>query len=159
MNNRDGAALAFVELANKIVQMQHAVTVSGSVSNAEMTLLLYLYRLEKARNPIYPSTISEALQVSRPTITAMLNSLENKDYIVRSLDSKDRRRQRVSIRPEGRKVLRALSTSVGQRVEYARAKLGSEKIDMLVELLRDALACIDEYDADQDSEVFVEEEE
>ncbi len=46
-------------------------------------------------------SIQERLQISKPAISYNLNMLEEKDYIVREIDARDRRRISVHITPKG----------------------------------------------------------
>ncbi len=46
-------------------------------------------------------SIMERLQISKPAISYTLNTLEKKEYIVREIDAKDRRRISVHITQEG----------------------------------------------------------
>ncbi|MCD7819309.1 MAG: MarR family transcriptional regulator [Lachnospiraceae bacterium] len=46
-------------------------------------------------------SIQERLQISRPAVSYILNTLEKKSYIVREIDPKDRRRIVIHITPAG----------------------------------------------------------
>lgn len=66
----------------------------------EMMVIKYLYTIEKTTSP---KSLSEALNISSARIAVILNSLEKKDLIVRTMDPSDRRRISVELTNQGEK--------------------------------------------------------
>lgn len=67
----------------------------------EMRVLLYLYMNDG--NEIYPSDLSQALNVTRQRITSILSSLRKKNYITMEIAEKDRRRMKVGLTDDAKK--------------------------------------------------------
>lgn len=79
--------------------------------------------------------IQETLQISRPAISYLLNSLEKKRYIIREIDTRDRRKISVSPTPEGRSA--AESSARKQRDLWAAllTRFGEAEMRQLAALL------------------------
>src|SRR5689334_18016087 len=90
------------------------------------------------RGDMKVSEISKRMQVTSPTITQTLNSLEANGLVERHIDPTDRRAVRVQITPKGevvsQKAGEALLASFNGLIEY----LGEERSNELAELLTDA---------------------
>ncbi len=73
-------------------------SIKANLIHGEMAVLFYLK--DNKQNQCTPSMISSELSVTRPTITAALNSLEKKRYIERG-NLSDRRMTSIKITNEG----------------------------------------------------------
>ena len=79
--------------------------ISADIIFHEFLLLRKIQRIQTEKNdPVYPSDLSDKLNLSKSYITAVLNSLEKKELIVRTLDTADRRRLPVLITDKGRQI-------------------------------------------------------
>ncbi len=79
--------------------------------------------------------IQERLQISRPAISHTLNTLEKKEYIVREIDPKDRRRISIHITEEGES---ASEESMKQHTDMWNRlinEFGEENMNQLIRLL------------------------
>ncbi len=76
------------ELQMNELEILHIISVSGTPRSDEGVNLNM-------------QSIQERLQISKPAISYTLNTLEKKEYIVREIDPKDRRRISVHITREG----------------------------------------------------------
>ena len=106
---------------------------------SEFFLLSILLREKKENDVdgIYPSEISLKSRLSRPAITQTLNSLEKKGYIIRVLEENDRRKFKVSITEDGKKIVDdAFEDRFLQLMEIAN-KLGEEKLKQLLDILKE----------------------
>jgi len=64
----------------------------GNLSMGEITLLIALkHNRHEHPEGLNPSKLSELLGISRPAITPLLTSLEEKGYVERAFDPEDRR--------------------------------------------------------------------
>jgi DNA-binding MarR family transcriptional regulator len=78
---------------------------SADIVFHEFVVLRNILMIQTERNnSIYPSDLSDKLNLSRSYITAVLNSLEKKNFIMRTLDTSDRRRILVRITDKGRHI-------------------------------------------------------
>ena len=106
----EGADGDSFRLMSEMRRISHAIRQIGESSLAEAGMSMAQYRLLMhllfAKNVMNqaesnPSEISEHLGVSRNTISSLIRSLEDKDLIERKLDTKDRRKFKISLTPAG----------------------------------------------------------
>ena len=83
-------------------------TVLGRYGLSQGRLLVLIVMNRTPHEALNPSFLAEKLGVARATITGLLNGLETGNFIERVADARDRRRIRVRLTPEGRKVLEKL---------------------------------------------------
>lgn len=67
--------------------------------HGEVFVLFYIY---KHSNEVIPGDISNEMGISSARIAAILNSLENKEYIIRKIDKDDRRRIIIDLTETGK---------------------------------------------------------
>jgi DNA-binding MarR family transcriptional regulator len=87
----------------------------------------------------HPAALAEALLIPRPSVTVYLKRLEAAALVKREIDSSDLRRHKLSLTPEGRKVMTAglalLAEAFGQRLGRLTATQQAE-LKSLLEKLR-----------------------
>ncbi len=66
--------------------------------------------------PLSPAVMADALGLSRPAVTALLDRLVRGGYVARSAAPHDRRSVRVALRPETYRAFAAVYRPLGQRV-------------------------------------------
>jgi len=90
---------------------------------------------------IRAADLSDILELSRPSITRILNSLESRGFIVRSIDKKDRRSINIELTEAGIEALENANRKVLSIAERLVEVLGDSDTDKLIELI-DKLADI-----------------
>lgn len=94
-------------------------------------------RVLREGGPMEPTRIAEEACLLLPSLTRILQKLEEKQLIARNPDREDRRKQVVKILPGGDAVIEEnLATSVRLLAEV-RDHLGSEKYETLLDLLNE----------------------
>ena len=84
-----------------------------------------------------PTRIADEACLLLPSLTRILQKLEEKGLILRRRDEDDRRKQVVQISTEGQKVIAAnLETSIAL-VDCLRARLGEARYEQLLDLLNE----------------------
>ena len=84
-----------------------------------------------------PTTIAERAVLLLPSLTRILQKLEEKELVTRARDESDRRRQIIEVSPAGRALIAAnVETSRGI-LRDLRNQLGDERHEMLIDLLND----------------------
>ena len=63
---------------------------------------ILLYMLQNPKVEVSPSALSEKLHMTRPRVTAIINTLKKKSYVETEQNEEDRRRLIVRITEEGR---------------------------------------------------------
>ncbi|NLY96716.1 MAG: MarR family transcriptional regulator [Clostridiaceae bacterium] len=79
--------------------------------------------------------LSDMLELSRPSITRILNTLENRGYITRSIDPKDRRSIRMELTDAGNEAFDLANRRIADTAERIAESLGEDDTDKLTELL------------------------
>jgi DNA-binding MarR family transcriptional regulator len=79
--------------------------------------------------------IQTCIQLSRPAISQILNSLEKKGYIIRGIDSTDRRKLYVTATSKGNTVLKEAKTSYEQVLNEVVSEFGEEDMFHMIDYL------------------------
>lgn len=94
-------------------------------------------RVLDEQGPMEPTRISEEACLLLPSLTRILQKLEEKAMIVRAPDPRDRRKQIVRVTEDGSAVIRAnLGTSM-QMMDHLREQMGSDRYEALLDLLNE----------------------
>lgn len=109
------------------------------LSPPHMFTLLYLKKHEceegEPGEGIYPSVLSKSLHLTRPAMTQILNSLEEKGFLTRSLDENDRRKFRVKITDKGRKIFDKTSFEKNKAIKMLVTEMGKEETENAIKCL------------------------
>jgi DNA-binding MarR family transcriptional regulator len=123
---------AFITLVNRTLR-QHDLSAAGRETLAV---------LDGAEGPLSPGVIAERLIVTAATITTVLDTLERRGMVERTIDQADRRRQIVSITPAGRDAVDAfLPQIVMLQTELMRGFTEDERAQLTsyLDRMREAL--------------------
>jgi len=137
MSNQNAQRLLHA-FSNLRRQMAGLLT-TGDMTQGEYLVLLALQRRAQSANRDNPyfraSGLSDAVGVSRPNVTRLLNSLEAKGLVSRSMSADDRRVMLVDLTPAGEAALAAANSSLLRLGGQLVAGLGEQEADQLIELL------------------------
>ncbi|MFI1303147.1 MarR family winged helix-turn-helix transcriptional regulator [Streptomyces sioyaensis] len=97
------------------------------------------------RSGVDQSSLAQTTAIDRSTMTALLDRLSARGWVVREVDPGNRRRHVVRITPEGRALLREVAPAVARVDQWTVDQLGDEKVRTLLPLLR-ALAGVEAQD-------------
>ena len=111
-----------------------AVSRKGDVQENIQGEAFVLHFIRERSGKVIPSDISNALGVSSARIAAALNSLEEKGFITRTIDSEDRRRIIVEITPKGSEYAYEQQKKVKERMKGLLILLGEEDSKELVRI-------------------------
>jgi len=126
------AGYAFIALVNKTLR-QHDLSAAGRETLAV---------LDGADGPLSPGVIAERLIVTAATMTSVVDTLERRGMVERTIDKADRRRQLVSITPAGRDAVDAfLPQIVTLQTELLRDFTENERAQLTsyLDRMREAL--------------------
>lgn len=84
---------------------------------------------------VYAADIQNGLHVSRPAISQMLNSLEEKGYIRREIDGRDRRRLLLTLTAKGEKIMQVMKGHANRVIAKIISRFGEENTTRLIGLL------------------------
>jgi len=94
-------------------------------------------RVLHEEGPMEPTRISQQACLLLPSLTRILQKLEDKKLIRRKQDKVDRRRQNVQISARGASLIEANLAKNLELLEGVRDRMGEEKYDTLLDLLNE----------------------
>ncbi len=125
--------LSYRLVASVIADVAPAVNALG----VEVKELLLLAELDA--HP-HPAALAEAMLMPKPTVTVYVKRLEAAGLVKREIDTTDLRRHKLSLTPDGRKVvtrgLVLLAESFGQRMDRLTAAQQAELKALLDKLVK-----------------------
>lgn len=87
--------------------------------------------------PLEPTRIAEQACLLLPSLTRILQKLEDKGLIDRQRDQRDRRKQVVRITPDGSSLIEANQETAAAILQKMRDHLGAERYETLLDLLNE----------------------
>lgn len=111
-----------------------------AVSYREFVMMYVINNLMKRKKPsdgeeqqgVMISRLSDLLQISRPTATQMVNSLEEKGYVVRTTSETDRRVVYIGLTNKGEQVYDSQMATYSGILSEVTEKVGKKEIDQLI---------------------------
>lgn len=108
------------------------------LSDADLTEQQWrVLRVVQESGDIDPTQISEQACLLLPSLTRILQKLEDKGLIQREKDQMDRRRQIVRIAPAGEQIIDDNLEASLAVIENTRTKMGAERYEALLDLLNE----------------------
>lgn len=104
--------------------------------SGEAEVVAFIHRNSDNEKGVNPSRIGEHIGLSRPAVTAILNSLQDKGCIERRLSSTDRRMFEIHLTPESREKVDEMIFNMDAHVKKIVAGLGKEDSAELIRLLK-----------------------
>lgn len=84
---------------------------------------------------VLASDIAKRLRITAPAVSKMLRSMEEKGYVERRVDEKDRRNTRVSITPDGKEAEQQVRRQMQEFITGVIERLGEERTKELIHLM------------------------
>ena len=81
--------------------------------------------------------MQKKLNISKPAISYILNTLEKKKYITREIDAKDRRKVSISATPEGKAAAEQSKKKFDELWDEILTRFGEDNMRELLRLMRD----------------------
>jgi DNA-binding MarR family transcriptional regulator len=102
---------------------------------SEMGALIFTQRYNA---PITPLMLSNFFKISKPSVTAMVNSLIKKDYLIKTPSSTDGRSYTVSITDKGTELVESTYNEYFRIMELLKKKMGCKEFNLFIELIQKA---------------------
>ena len=121
------------------------------IKHNEMMLLMFLHHnLQQDCPGIQPSELGEILQLTRPAVTSLVNSLEDKGYVERINDAEDRRV--VFVRPtnKGIELVEDSKRTLAENISEILELLGEEDTHELMRITRKIRSILEDREMEQD---------
>lgn len=117
------------EIFNSITKRKNFIDkIPSNISQGESGVLLYLLN----NNNISQSELSENLNVTMPRILAIINSLQNKNLVLKTTDSNDKRKTIISITKKGKEDISDKRKCAINFIENIIKELTDEEIEQYV---------------------------
>lgn len=84
---------------------------------------------------VLASDIAKRLRITAPAVSKMLRSMEEKGYVERRVDEKDRRNTRVSITPDGKEAEQQVRRQMQEFITGVIERLREERTKELIHLM------------------------
>jgi DNA-binding MarR family transcriptional regulator len=134
--NKNGTAQKLMEHIVKISRTSIRQHKSEGLKHSEMFILFTIKKAFKSdENGIKITELSNKMEVSPPTITQLVGSLEKQDYVQRTMDKGDRRAVRVKLTEKGEAIIDIEFNKFYKTFENLVQYLGEEQSSELVVLL------------------------
>lgn len=101
----------------------------------EIGVLIYIAVSEQ---PISPAMISSFFGITKPSATAILKTLDKKEYIERTPSKSDGRSYTITITLSGRQLIEKVYTEYTKAIELMHSHLGDENFAQLIDLINRA---------------------
>lgn len=130
--------IALMRARERVMVPIRVMLADAGVTEAQWRVL----RVLDESGPMTLSAIAEAACLQAPSTTRIIQTLVEKGMVARLQDSGDRRRQMVSLLPDGRAVILTHLTESRRIAQEVERRLGPERHAQLLDLL-DALTSLD----------------
>ena len=107
--------------------------VDAALSAVDLSSAQYRMLFQLADGAEASTTLARKLEVSAPSVTAVVDGLVNRGLIARAHSELDRRKVSLELTEEGRTVLRAADDSVFERLSSIAEHLGEARARALIE--------------------------
>lgn len=115
--------------------------VRGMLADAGVTEQQWrVLRVLDEEGPMDPTSIAERAVLLLPSLTRILQKLEDKGFVTRVRDEADRRRQIISATEAGRNVIAANMDASRRILTDLRERLGEDRHEVLIDLLNELTA-------------------
>ncbi len=124
-----------------------ASLLNTACAQADLSLVQYRLLLLVARQPPRARTLASLLQISRPTLSSNLKTVERRGLIVRHTVAGDGRGVRLAITPAGRKALRRAEAEQRQVLHQVLSPADLRRVRNLVPIADTFDAALEHYNA------------
>ncbi len=107
--------------------------VDSALARVELTSAQYRMLFQLADGAEASTMLARKLEVSAPSVTAVVDGLVNRGLIVRTPSDLDRRKVSLDLTEEGRRVLIEADASVNDRLQAIAGRLDEERAAKLIE--------------------------
>lgn len=95
------------------------------------------------------SEIQRSLHISKPAVSQILNNLEKNGFIVRSIDSGDRRKITVTLTEDGKSELKHAVRCQDEALEQVFERFGEDNVRMFIKLVNRLVDILEEINNEE----------
>lgn len=111
------------------------------VRSSEMGVLIYV---QKQNEGVTPLMISNFFRIAKPSVTAMVNELVRKEYLVKKPSPTDRRSYIVSVTEKGKGLVTSAHEEYFKAIAVLEDKMGVNNFKTLIALIEKANTILSE---------------
>jgi DNA-binding MarR family transcriptional regulator len=126
-SERDRRNADAVRAAARLAKVAGTALAEGDMTLAQYRVLVFL---DTGARPA--TQVAQLLDVTPPTVTSLVDSLETRGLVARSADPDDRRRVVCSLTPAGRRALQRGDVLVGERLGRLLDRLDPDEAEQAV---------------------------
>lgn len=134
----EGYGQQLIELVKKIHQMRNSHKEFFGMYQMECAVLFFLDRCKSAGTMSARAKISEVtkeLDIPKPATSKLINSLEEQEYVIRSMDKTDRRVIYIELTEKGRNALEEMKRKRNEIANNLMSQLGEEDAKELMRIV------------------------
>lgn len=133
MNNANNLKNELIDSVNSLSTEEFFLKMFSALQG-EMAVLMYIYRNDCCASP---SSISNALKITKARVTAVSNSLIDKELIKLERNQADRRKVNLYLTEKGINKIEKDLDALDKRICYILNELGEEKVKDLINIIDD----------------------
>lgn len=111
------------------------------IRSSEMGVLIFV---QKQHGEVTPSMISDFFKIAKPSVTSMVTSLLEKDYLDKVQSETDKRSYALNMTRKGNELLDATFSEYYRSVNELRVRMGKESFHQFIELMQMANDILEE---------------
>lgn len=123
------------EIIGLFCRQQTNVKKELPVRSSEMGALIFVERQE---GQVTPLMLSAFFQISKPSVTTIINSLVKKQFLRKIPSSSDGRSYSVELTPSGRALVSTMADEYYRNLERLQEEMGSAEFGMFIDLMQKA---------------------
>lgn len=127
----------FYAIAERFRKLLSHQTLRHSMTKPEFFTMQMIRSLEIQGEKVNTARLSEELTVSKSAISQMVNSLENKSFVIRKLEAEDRRQPSIHLTDRGRHILTQEEITIYGNLCKVLENFGEERCTLLLDMLED----------------------
>lgn len=123
------------EAVTMFCRLQMNVKRDIPIRPSEMGVLIFT---QQQSTPVTPIMISNFFKIAKPSVTAMVNSLLKKDYLIKAPSSTDARSYTVSPTNKGRGLVESTYNEYFKTMELLKKNMGNKDFNLFIQLIQKA---------------------
>ncbi|MDR0267242.1 MarR family transcriptional regulator [Paenibacillus sp.] len=144
--NIDNITKELALVFGQLKRVGHIFSPSKDLRQSESNLLVHLtYLCPLGTNGIKVSELSKQLKITSAAVTHVIQSLEQKGYIARTVDPSDRRSILVTATENGHDFVEAREKELFDRFQHLREHLGTDDVRQLIRILTKSIRFLSTY--------------
>ncbi len=120
-------------VSNKLGRKIDSIICKQSLTHSQYAIISYVYN--NIDNDVFQRDIEEEFGIRRSSVSAMLTTLEDKDYIIRSSVTQDARLKKISITERGMNIVIKSRIIIETYEKSLLSNIPNDKLDIFYEVL------------------------